>query len=229
MAPFTEEHKRKLSVSHLGNRISEETKLKLSIANKGKKSWNTGIGIEDDERVALVAKNLIHFNKGYIPYNKGVRKYKQTKVPCLCGCGEMVLSPNRRGKIIRFVRGHHLRNKIPWNKGKKCLQLAGVNHWNWQGGITPNDKKERIRFRNEMQEIILERDRYTCQICGKKGGNLQVDHIQPWAEYIEGRFDINNCRTLCVGCHYAITFGKPMPSDVVAWGHNICKIKEKTF
>lgn len=57
-------------------------------------------------------------------------------------------------------------------------------------------------------------------MCGQRGVALQVDHIQPWAEYVELRFDINNCRTLCQGCHYQITFGKPIPSNVRAWGHN---------
>jgi hypothetical protein len=55
----------------------------------------------------------------------------------------------------------------------------------------------------------------------KRGVNLHVDHIQPWAEYVEGRFDMNNCRTLCVKCHYKITFGKEMPETIISWGHNL--------
>jgi 5-methylcytosine-specific restriction endonuclease McrA len=58
----------------------------------------------------------------------------------------------------------------------------------------------------------------------EKGCALQVDHIQPWAEYVELRFDINNCRTLCMACHYKITFGKDMPKGVTTWGHNLSQI-----
>ena len=52
---------------------------------------------------------------------------------------------------------------------------------------------------------------------------MQVDHIQTWAEYTELRFNMNNCRTLCIECHYKITFGKPMPKNVKTWGKNFMK------
>ena len=64
-------------------------------------------------------------------------------------------------------------------------------------------------------------------MCGVYGVSLQVDHIQPWSEYVEGRFDINNCRTLCTKCHYKITFGKSMPESIKAWGYNFNLINKK--
>ena len=97
----------------------------------------------------------------------------------------------------------------PSQKGKKP--------WNYKG-ITPKNKLERARFKREILKKVFERDDYTCQICGQRGGNLQVDHIQSWVDYVELRFNINNCRTLCMACHYKITFGKPMPPTVRAWG-----------
>ena len=38
----TEEHNRKISLSHFGIRPSKETRKKMSIAKKGKPSWNKG-------------------------------------------------------------------------------------------------------------------------------------------------------------------------------------------
>lgn len=101
---------------------------------------------------------------------------------------------------------------------KSHLGKKGINSSNWQGGLTSFNKLERARFKNEMQKLVFERDNYTCQICGSKK-DLQVDHIQSWADYVELRFSINNCRTLCMGCHYLITFGKPMPKNIRNWGH----------
>lgn len=98
----------------------------------------------------------------------------------------------------------------------------GENHWNWKGGVTPQNTLERRRFAREIQKQVFERDGYICILCGS-GGNITVDHIQPWAEYIELRFNIDNCRTLCQSCHYEITFGKSMPPTVKAWGHNLLK------
>ena len=72
------------------------------------------------------------------------------------------------------------------------------------------------------REDVLKRDDYTCQICGKRGGKLQVDHIKPFIEIIlknkisnydeavrcNELWDIENGRTLCLPCHKnTSTFG----------------------
>ena len=51
---------------------------------------------------------------------------------------------------------------------------------------------------------VFERDNYTCIIwCGNnKSGNLEADHIKPFAYYPELRFAIDNGREHCVErCH----------------------------
>ena len=109
------------------------------------------------------------------------------------------------------------KGKVPWNKRKKCPQLSGEHCHLWKGGVTPQRMKDRTTFTLTISKDVLERDNYTCQMCGKKGGQLHVDHIQPWAEYVEGRFSMDNCRTLCIRCHYKVTFGKEMPKGS-KWG-----------
>lgn len=79
---------------------------------------------------------------------------------------------------------------------------SGSNHHNWKGGITPiihliRSSGEYINWRNAVRR----RDDFTCQICHKRGGDLHVDHIKPFADFPELRFDIANGRTLCVACH----------------------------
>lgn len=113
----------------------------------------------------------------------------------------------------------NLIGKVAWNKGLKGFN-AKEKHPNWKGGITDIDTLERKRFQKSIQKLVFERDSYKCTKCGK-GGDLQVDHIQPWAEYIELRFDINNCRTLCASCHYELTYGRKMPEYINGWGHNL--------
>lgn len=78
----------------------------------------------------------------------------------------------------------------------------GASHWNWQGGITP----ERIKayFSKEYQDwrrTVFERDDYTCQGCGERGGRLNADHIKPYSLFPALRFDVFNGRTLCADCH----------------------------
>lgn len=117
---------------------------------------------------------------------------------------------------------HHLISASGWNKGMRHPERSGISHPRWKGRST-FDYRERRRFRVVMQKLIFERDDYTCQLCGVRGIDLQVDHIQSWAEYIELRFSMDNCRTLCAKCHYEITFKKPMPKNIKAWGHNLLK------
>lgn len=111
-----------------------------------------------------------------------------------------------------------------WNKGliadKDSRVLSKDRHYKWKGGITPQDILQRKKFKRLIQKNVFERDNYTCQMCGAKE-DLQVDHIQSWSEYVELRFDINNCRTLCKSCHYEITYGKKIPDTKMPWGHNL--------
>lgn len=92
--------------------------------------------------------------------------------------------------------------QIAWNKGKENLHFKGDKNPNWKGGITSENKAIRSSLEYKLwRKQVFERDNYTCQICNKKGGQLQADHIKPFCNFKELRFDINNGRTLCKPCH----------------------------
>lgn len=101
--------------------------------------------------------------------------------------------------------------------------FKGSNGSNWRGGITPLDNQERKLFRQQIVKDVLERDDFTCQKCGKKGGNLQIHHIKEWSKHPELRFNKENCMTLCMKCHYFTTFGKIMPNHIKSFGRNYRK------
>ncbi|MCK9371075.1 HNH endonuclease [Candidatus Dojkabacteria bacterium] len=91
---------------------------------------------------------------------------------------------------------------------KHCIQhrptdkISGKNHYLWKGGVTPLRKKVEKSLQYKLwRRAVFERDDYTCQICGQRGGELNADHIKPFALFPEFRFDINNGRILCVPCH----------------------------
>jgi len=108
----------------------------------------------------------------------------------------------------------------PWNTGKRRPEISGENHPNWKGGITAQNKIDREKFRVTIQPLVFARDNYTCVFCGQYSGYLHADHIKGWAKYPEERFNIDNCRTLCMACHYYLTFKKKIPNGVI-WGHKL--------
>ena len=56
-------------------------------------------------------------------------------------------------------------------------------------------------FDREWRIKVFERDDYTCQGCGIRGGRLQAHHIKSYKEYPELRLDIDNGQTFCIDCH----------------------------
>jgi len=80
----------------------------------------------------------------------------------------------------------------------------GENHWNWKGGITPKNQRERSSGEYAAwRKDVFTRDNYTCQHCGQRGGSLNAHHIQPWAKYPDKRYAVENGITLCAACHKA--------------------------
>lgn len=79
---------------------------------------------------------------------------------------------------------------------------GGAAHHNWKGGISP--EHGRIRSSGQYaqwRKAVFERDNFTCVNCGMRGGDLNADHLKPFADYPELRFDLDNGRTLCIPCH----------------------------
>jgi len=157
-----------------GRKLTEEHKNKLSIVNKGNKPWNAGL-----KGIHLSPKT--EFKKGIETWNKGIKFTKEQK-SCL----------NLSGLDI----GHGL------NKGKKCPKISGKNHWNWQGGITPESMKRTTDLKwKELVKIIYKRDNWTCQKCGLHihDSNISCHHIIPFS--VCKTDDPNNLITLCRSCH----------------------------
>ncbi len=78
-----------------------------------------------------------------------------------------------------------LKGIIPWNKGLRTAKkytFIGSAMYCWR-------------------KAVLQRDNYTCQICGVTSTNLDVDHIvSRWAD-IGLVYTVSNGRALCRECH----------------------------
>jgi 5-methylcytosine-specific restriction endonuclease McrA len=87
---------------------------------------------------------------------------------------------------------------------RKCrlTKKRRSNNGNWRGGVTRSRKAAMSTKRYKTWRLaVFERDNYICVECGRRGGNLNADHIKPWAYFPKLRYVVDNGRTLCVKCH----------------------------
>ena len=108
---------------------------------------------------------------------------------------------------------------------KRSEKQRGERHYNWKGGITSLRLRVWISYRyRQWRSDIMTRDNFTCSLCSKRGGQLQVDHYPDKFSDIIGRnkiktveqaleceelWNLNNGRTLCKPCHL----------KTPTWGH----------
>src|SRR3990167_3255116 len=84
--------------------------------------------------------------------------------------------------------------------------LQGEKHPNWKGGITPANMKLRSNYKYKAwRKAVLQRDNFTCLVCGQVGGELNADHIKQFSKFPLLRYEVTNGATLCVDCHYLKT------------------------
>ena len=130
------------------------------------------------------------------------------------------LSDDEAGRLAKAVWAYTMRGEMRELSGAVGAVFAlilmtlqqdermmpkGENHWNWKGGITPQNQKERNSTQyKQWRDAVFARDNYTCQSCGQRGGRLNAHHISAWAKDKDRRLDISNGITLCSCCHRAI-------------------------
>ena len=95
--------------------------------------------------------------------------------------------------------------------------MTGELHHSWKGGISVLNNERASSDYAIWRRNVFKRDNFTCQVCDITGVYLHADHIQSFADYPQLRYELSNGRTLCVPCHYYVTFKRKMPVGLI-WG-----------
>lgn len=89
---------------------------------------------------------------------------------------------------------------------KDCADKGGFRY---EGKTHPNFKVDSRRKADRGKHgawarSVISRDNGTCQKCGIRNVEVHAHHIEPFADFPEKRWDINNGITLCYRCHWDI-------------------------
>ena len=146
----------------------------------------------------------VRFQKGQVPWNKGVSNTWYNPSGLILGHGwnkgkklkphseetrlKMRMSAKRGEQNHRWIGGAKqciecgvkiASRSISVKRCSKCFHLTqvGENNSNWKGGVTKiAEKIRKSGAYSEWRRSILCRDNFVCLLCEKRGGKLNVDH-----------------------------------------------------
>lgn len=94
-------------------------------------------------------------------------------------------------------------------RGRPRYDMRGENNINWKDGKQAWSVDDKTI--GEWKRLVLARDNFTCQSCGKRSKSNHAHHIKEKRFYPDLRTDISNGLTLCASCHHSHHMTKDNP------------------
>lgn len=168
---------------------SRATRLKLSKANLGKNNPNYGKHCSKATRLKI-SKALKGNTNGY--GNKGKYVSRSTRLKLSKAISNTFRKrPSYRLKLSKAQKKRFGRN--PKNHPMYGVHRYGKEAFNWKGGLSFEPYS--YEFNKALKREIRKRDRFTCQLCGKRGKH--VHHI----DYNKRNNRPSNLCVLCNPCN----------------------------
>jgi hypothetical protein len=119
-----------------------------------------------------------------------------------------------------------------WSEERKMRMsksMWGERNHNFKGSSELPKLIRNLSKYYEWRSTVFEKDDWTCQVCGERGGDKNVHHIKLFSEILKGNnissieqafgckelWDVNNGKTLCESCHYLTKLGRPAIRDAL--------------
>jgi len=163
------EIRQRMSEVKKGKKRSEESLRKFRLAMKGHK-----VSEETRRKMSLAQKGKIFPEEYKRRISETLKKYMS--------------NPEMKRKMSEVFKKNWANPEL-----RKRMIHIGEKASNWRGGISFEPYSP--EWTRVLKEIIRERDKYICQVCGKKG--RPVHHI----DYDKKNCNPNNLITLCVSYH----------------------------
>jgi hypothetical protein len=174
-----------------GHIMTVDTRKKISNTLSGRK-------LTKEHRQNISKYQMGHksyFPDGYVAWNKGKKWSEESR-------HKMSISAKLRGANNTGMK--HTKEaleKMSINRKGKCLK---ENNGSWNGGTSFLPYS--VDWTDTLKISIRERDKYICQICKDKQGDIafHVHHI----DYDKLNCNPNNLITLCNKCHMKTNFNR---------------------
>lgn len=141
-----------------------------------------------------------------IHYWEGIPRYIHYHNPVINNMKGRKHEEESKRKIREHCKGGNktsfIKNHVPWSKGIKRPDITGHKNPNWQGGKSRQGYNRR-EFNKWIKNEILERDNYSCKICGVNKDlfiPLDIHH----SDQDKNNNKHENLITLCHICHAKI-------------------------
>jgi len=113
---------------------------------------------------------------------------------------------NNKEKKKQYGREYYAKNKVlkvlPTKKQLEYWKsLREKKPWNFLGISSENKMQRNCADYALFRRMCFERDNFICQKTGISGGELEVHHINNFADFPELRFDVSNGITLSKQSH----------------------------
>ena len=124
-------------------------------------------------------------------------------------CGEYFIPTNtsvmsRTGALNGYRTGEN--NLYCSDECRQACPVYGKRDWPSENAKEPNRDPA---YQAQLREMALERDDYTCQVCGATGVDLICHHIKPINESPIEAFDLDNTITVCKECEKEVVHKIP--------------------
>ena len=207
-------HKKNISNGNKGKKLSTETKRKISKANTGKtrsKKFKENVGKEKRLTISKIKNRYLFFSKmEEMRYDPNSKK-KEIQVHC-----KNHNCPNSKEQGGWFTpTGHQFdgrRRALEDKNGNdgnyfyccnECKQICPLYNLNSYREEQKENSKETIYTEYEYQifrKIVLDRDNYKCQYCGKKAEHVHHERPQKLEPFYS--LDPDLAWSVCKKCHY---------------------------
>lgn len=179
-----------------GKHHSAETLAKMRAANTGERHYMYGKHHSDEtkRRMSVAKTGKLHPHRGHRHSEETLAKIRTAKIgkhPSAETRTKMSIA--QAGERNPMYGKHHSKETLAKMRAAK---IGGRNP-NWCGGSSPDPYP--IGWSHHLREMIRERDKFTCALCGKKQNKRRhpVHHIN----YNKKDIRPENLITLCTNCH----------------------------